>query len=144
GVISGAEALFKDIGKPMPLRVVKSHVEGLETLQYGLADAPCCDDSDVHAFQVVSSLDTVGNVPATLDDPLVRRDVIADKRQNLHDCVFRNAEAVAERNLSDRDAMLGGRFEVDMVRADAGGHGQLEFGRLLDPLGRKVCRPEWL
>jgi hypothetical protein len=74
----------------------------------------------------------------------VRRDVVPHERENQHDHVFGDADAVAVGHLGHRDAVLDRRLKIDMIGADPRRHGELELGRLGDPLRGQVRRPERL
>jgi hypothetical protein len=102
------------------------------------------DGTHVHALDVVGPGHTVGDVPATVADPLVRRQVVADQPEDHHHHVLGDADAVAEGHLGDRDAVCDRRVQVDVVGTDAGGERQLEVRRLGDPLRGQVRGPERL
>jgi len=59
------------------LAVVQLHVEGSQTAEHGEADPASGEDPDIHAFEVVGPLHAVGDVPAPLGDPVVRREEVA-------------------------------------------------------------------
>src|SRR6202034_4134859 len=99
---------------------------------------------DVHALDVVGLFNAVGDIPAAVRRPLVGGNEIAHQREDLHDGVFGDADAVAEGHLGDRDPARDRGVEIDVVRTDPGGQGQLQILRFGDPLGGQVCRPKWL
>src|SRR6202012_3068973 len=103
--------------------------------QHGLADAAGGDHADVHALDVVSAFDAVGDVPATVGRPLVGGNEIAHQREDLHHRVFGNADAIAEGHLGNRDPAGYRRIEIDMVRTDPCGEVQLEVRRF----GYSLC-----
>ena len=144
GVEGQAELVLDLGGKAALVAVVEAHVEGGQAAQHGETDPPGGEDPDVHAFEVVGPLHAVGDVPAALGDPVVGGQEVPDQGQDLHDGVLGHADAVAEGHLGHRDAPGDGRVQVDVVRADAGGDGQLEIGGLGDALGGQVGRPERL
>ena len=72
------------------------------------------------------------------------RDEVAHQRQDLHDGVLGDADAVAEGHLGDGDPAGDRGVEIDVVRTDPGGQGQLEVLRFGDPLGGQICRPKRL
>ena len=76
-----AELLLDVRGQAVPVGVVQLDVERLQPAQHRGADAPRGDRADLHALEVVRARDAVGDVPAAVDDPLVRRDVVADERR---------------------------------------------------------------
>src|SRR5271168_4119958 len=88
--------------------------------------------------------DTVGDIPAALDDPLVRGDVVPHQAENHHNHVFGDADRVAIGDLGHGDATVDSGLKIDMVRPNAGGDGELQFWRLGDPLRRQVSRPKRL
>ena len=50
----------------MPIEVVRVHVEGLESAQHHKADAAGRDGADMHALNVIGTLDAIGDVPTAL------------------------------------------------------------------------------
>ena len=119
-------------------------VERRHPAQHGQADAAGGDHADVHALDVVGALDAVGDIPAAVGDPLMGGDEVAHQREDLHDRVLGDADAVTEGDLGDRDPARDRGVEIDVVRADAGGQRQLEILRFGDPLGGQVRRPKRL
>src|SRR5277367_4243092 len=115
-------------------------VERRHPPQHGSADAAGGDHADVHALDVVGVFDAVGDIPAAVRRPLVGGNEIAHQRQDLHDGVLGDADAVAEGDLGDGDPAGNGRVEIDVVRTDPGGEGQLQIGSFGDPLGAQICR----
>src|SRR5229473_4915994 len=63
--------------KPMLIRVMQFDIERFQPPQDRRTDPACANCSDLHAFQIVSTDDTVGDVPAPLDYPLVGRNVVS-------------------------------------------------------------------
>ena len=55
-----------------------------------------------------------------------------------------DADAVAEGDLGNRDAVLDRGIQIDVIRTDSGGERQLELGRPLDPVRCQVGGPERL
>ena len=120
------------------------HVEGLEALQHGQADAAGGHGAHGHALDIVGAGHAIGDVPAAFHDPVVGRDVVAHEAEDHHHDMFGNADAIAVGHLGDGDAAIHGGLEIDMVRADAGGDGELELRSFGDALGRDVGGPKWL
>ena len=144
-LVKGQAQLAFHVGrKPVAIGVVEVDVKSLEAPQHARADATGGDRSDGHPLEVVRPLHAVGNVPSTPDDPPIGRDVIAHERQDHHHHVLRHADAVRIGHLGHRHPLRRGRLQVDVVRADTCGDGQLEVRRLGDPLCRQVRRPERL
>src|SRR5207248_1319552 len=131
-------------GQPVPVRVVQVDVEGREPAQYGGADPPGGDRPDVHALDVVRACDAVGDVPAAVEHDLVGGQVVAHLRKDHHHHVLGDADAVAVGHFGDGDAVLDGGVEVDVVRADSGGDGELQLRRPRDPFRGQVGGPERL
>ena len=119
-------------------------VERRHPPQHGSADAARGDHADVHALDVVAAFDAVGDIPAAVGRPLVGGNEIAHQRQDLHDGVLGDADAVAEGHLGDRDPAGDRGVEINMVRTDPGGEGKLEILRFGDSLGGQIRRPKWL
>ena len=136
--------LLDRVRQPVPVRVVKFHVERFEPAQSSRANATRCHGADVHAFEVVGTFDAVGDVPAAVDDPLMRRDVVAHQREDHHHDMFRHADAVRVSHLRHGDAPGHRSLQVGVIRADTGRDDQLELRRLLEPFGRHVGGPERL
>ena len=61
----------------MPIRIVKLDVEGFQPPQNSQADPPGPNGTHFHCFEIVGAGHTVRDVPATVDNPFVRRDVVA-------------------------------------------------------------------
>ncbi len=99
--------------------VVQTDVERVQPAQHRQTDPACGDRPDRHALEIVGALDAVRDVPAALHDPLVRRDVVANQRQDHHHHVFRHADAVGVGDLGDGDAAVDGRLQVDVIGSDA-------------------------
>ncbi len=126
------------------VEVVQPHVKWLEPTHYCLSDAPCRDDADIESLKVVGAFNAVGDVPAAVDHPLVRRKVIAHQCQDLHDGMLSHTDAVAVRHLGDGDTRLDRSIQVNMVRADSRRQCQLQLGRLGNSLRTEICGPEGL
>ena len=139
-----AQLPFHLVRKPVAIGVVEIDVETLEPPQHAGADAPGGDRSDGHPLEVVGPLDAVGDVPSTPDDPPVGRDVVAHERQDHHHHVLRHTDAVRIGHLGHGHPLRRGRLQVDVVRADTCGDGELQFRSLGNPLRGQVGRPERL
>ena len=50
----------------MPIEVVRVHVEGLEVAQHHKADVAGRGGADMHALNVIGTLDAIGDVPTAL------------------------------------------------------------------------------
>ena len=144
-LVEGDSELLLDLGRqPVAVRVVQPDLERLQAAEHGRADAARTDGADLHALEVVRARHGVGDVPAPLEDDLVRGQVVADERQDHHHDVLGDADRVRVRHLGDRDLVVDRGLEVDVIRADPGRHGQLQVRRLGDPLRGQVRGPERL
>ena len=102
-----AQLLLDVGGQAVAVGVVQVHVERLQTAQHGGADAAGGDGADVHALEVVRARDEVGDVPAArCTTHLVGRDVVADEREDHHDDVLADTDAVRVGDLGNGDAAL--------------------------------------
>ena len=145
GLVEGETQLLLHLcRKSVTVGVMQLDVERLQAPQDSEADPAGCDGPDGHAFDVIRPLDAIGDVPTAVDDPLVRRNVVANERQDHHHDVLRDADAVRVRDLDHRDSSVDRRLNVDVVRSDSGGDRELEVPCLGDPLSGQVRRPEWL
>ena len=63
-VVDKVELLLHGLGETVAVRVVKLAAERVHAAKHGKADAARGNSADVHAFNVVSTLDAIGNVPA--------------------------------------------------------------------------------
>jgi len=143
-VVRDVELLLDRGREAVPIGVVQPDLEWLQPPQHGPADATGADRADLHALQVVGPRHAVGDVPATVDDPPMGRDVVPHEGEDHHHHVLGHADAVAVRHLGDGDRALDRRLEIDVIRADPRRHRQLEVRRLGDPLRGQICRPERL
>ena len=119
-------------------------VEWLETPEHGGADATRRNRADVHALEVVRARDAIGDVPTTVDYPLMRRQIIAHQRENHHYDMLGYADAIAVGHLGDGHPPRHRCLQVNMIRANTGGDRELQLAGLGDSLGCQVGRPERL
>merc|ERR1712072_1220896 len=98
----------------MAVAVVKLTLEWCHAFQYGQTDAARGDGTDFHAFHVIRAFHGVGNVPATVTDDLVGRDVVSDQGQNHHANVLAHTDTVTERNFRYVDIVVDGRLQVNV------------------------------
>src|SRR5262245_51159725 len=82
------ELLLNLFRQAMLIGVVELYTEGLETPERRKADATGGNGADIHAFEVVGTLDAIGDVPAALDHPAIGRDVVAYECEDHHDDVL--------------------------------------------------------
>ena len=78
GMPSEVQFLLNRVGEPVPVVVVKMHVEGLQAAEHRKADAAGGDCTDVHALDIIRPRDAVGDIPAAPHHQLVGRYVVAD------------------------------------------------------------------
>ena len=144
GVEGQAQLLLDLRAQPVRIGIVQVQVEGLQPAQHRQADPACGDRAEMHAFDVVAALDAIGDIPPAVHRDLVRRQVVADQRQHHHHHMLGDADAVGAGHFGHGDMGAGGRFEIDVIGADAGGERQLQLLRLRDPLLGQVGGPERL
>ena len=143
--MEGHAELLLDLGRQaVSVRVVEADVERLQPAQHRGADPPGADGADLHPFEVVRAGHGVGDVPAAVDSPLVRGQVVAHEDENQHDHVLGDADAVAVGDLRDGDSAVDRRLEIDMIRADPRRDRELQVGRHGEALRRQVRGPEGL
>lgn len=107
-------------------------VEGLETAQHTLADTPNGYGTDRLALEIELVLGGGCDVPFASLDLLVCRHEVTYQDQDGHDDVLSYRYNVGAGDLGHRNTTVGfvGNVEVDMVGADTGSDGKLEFLRL--------------
>src|ERR1035438_8877648 len=93
--ISQPEFVYDICRKTMIVEIMQLHIERLQASQYCQANPAGGNCAHIHALQVISPLGAIGDVPALLNDPFIRWDVVADERQNLHHRMLGDADAVA-------------------------------------------------
>src|SRR5271165_4590891 len=76
GMPSKVQLLLDRVGEPVPIVIVKMHVEGLQAAEHGEADTAGGDGADMHALDIVGPCDAVGDVPAALHNPLIGGNVV--------------------------------------------------------------------
>jgi len=144
GVIGQVELGLNVSRETMSVIVVKLNIEGIKSAENGKTDTTRRNGTDVHAFKIVGTRDTVSDVPSTRHNLLVGGNVIADKGEDHHDDVFSNADGVAESDLSDCNVAGASSFQVDVIRADTGGETHLKVRGLSNALCRDIGRPKRL
>lgn len=119
-------------------------VEGLEAAQDTLADTADGDGTDDLALEVELVLGSLGDVPVAGLDHLVGGDEVADQGQDGHDDVLGDGDNVGAGDLGNSDSAVGlvGGIEVNVVRANTSGDGNLEVLGLGETLGGQVARVE--
>ena len=119
-------------------------VKCLEAAEHTLANAADGDSTDDLVLEIVLVLRHGGDVPVTGSNLLVGGHKVADEDQDGHDDVLSDGDDVGARDLSDRDAAIGGvcGVEVDVVGTDTSSHGKLELLGLCETLGGEVTGVE--
>ena len=131
GVDAAAANLLLDLGGQRLVVVVQKllAVEGLETAEDTLADTADSDGANDLALEVVLLLGGGGDIPVAALNHLVGGDEVADEEEDGHDDVLSDGDDVGAGDLGHGDTAIGGvgGVEVDVVRTDAGGDGDLEL-----------------
>ncbi len=119
-------------------------VERLQTAEHTLTDTANGNGTDNLTLEIVLVLGDSGNIPVTSFDLLVGRDEVADQSEDGHDDVLSDRDDVATSDLSNSDTAIGGvgSVQVDVVRANTGGDGDLQLLGLSKTLGSEVTRVE--
>jgi len=119
-------------------------VKRLETAEHTLSDAADSNRTDHLVLEIVLVLGHLSHVPLALDNLLVGGDKVADKGENGHDDVLSDGNDVGTSHLGDGDATVGlvGSVEIDMVRSNTSGNGELEVLRLGETLCGQVTGVE--
>jgi len=119
-------------------------VEGLQTAQDTLANTANGNGTDNLALEIELVLGGLGDVPVTTGDLLASGTEVADESENGHDDVLGDGYDVGAGDLGDGDAAVGlvGLVQVDVVRTNTGGDGDLEVLALLQAVGGEVTRVE--
>lgn len=94
------------------------------------------------AFEIVRVLGDSRHVPLLGHDLLMRRCIIADQDQDLHDDMFSDRDDVGTGDFGNGNLPLVGRVEVDVVGTDTSSLTQLEVLGFRDDLTGQVRRME--
>lgn len=115
-------------------------VEGLETTEDALTDAADGHGTDDLALEIELVLGGTGDIPLTGLDLLVGGHEVADEDEDGHDDVLGDGHDVGAGDLGHGDTAVGlvGRIEIDVVRSDTSGDGNLELLGLGETLGGEV------
>jgi hypothetical protein len=143
---TAAANLLLDLGLQRLVVIVKKllAVEGLQTTEHTLTDTADSDGTDDLVLQVEFVLGDSSNVPLTITDLLVGGNEVADEGEDGHDNVLSDGDDVAASDLGDGDTTVGlvGGVQVDMVRTDTSGDGDLEVLGLGQALSGEVSGVE--
>lgn len=146
GVDATAANLLLDLGSQGLVVVVEEllAVEGLQAAQDTLTDTADGDGTNDLALEVELVLGDGGDVPLAVADLVVGGDEVADQEEDGHDDVLGDGDDVGAGNLGDGDTTVGlvGGIQVDVVRADTSGDGELELLGLGQTLGSEVTGVE--
>lgn len=119
-------------------------VEGLETAEDTLTNTADSDSTDDLTLEVELVLGDGGNIPVTVLDLLVGGDKVADEKEDGHDDVLGNRDDVGASDLGNGDTAVGGvgGVQVNVVRTNTGGDGELELLGLGETLSGEVTGVE--
>lgn len=104
-------------------------IKWLESSQHTFANAPNSDCTYNLILEVIFVLSNSGDIPVSARDLLVSGDEIANKGENGHENMLCHGDDVRPSHFSDGDTTVSlvCGIEVDMVRANTGGNGELEL-----------------
>lgn len=146
GIDAAAADLLLDLGGQWLVVVVEEllAVEGLQAAQDTLTDSADGDGTDDLALEVKLVLGDGGDVPVTVANLVVGGDEVADQEEDGHDDVLGDGDDVRAGDLGDGDTTVGlvGGIEVDVIRADTSGDGELELLSLGQALSSQVTGVE--
>lgn len=138
--------LLLDLGGQRLVVVVEEllAIEGLQAAEDTLTDTANGNGTDGLALEVELVLGDGSNIPLAVTDLLVSRDEVADQGEDGHNNVLSNGDDVAASDLSNSDTAVGlvGSVEVDVVRANTSGDGDLEVLSLGQTLSGQVTGME--
>jgi hypothetical protein len=136
-LLLGAERLVVEVEQLLA-------VEGLQAAEDTLADTADGNGADDLALEIELVLGSLGDVPVSTGDLLAGRTEVADEGEDGHDNVLGDGDNVGAGDFGNGDATVGlvGLVQVDVVRTDTGGDGDLEVLALLQALGGEVARVE--
>lgn len=119
-------------------------VEGLQAAEDTLANTANGNGTDNLALEIELVLGGLGDVPVTTGDLLTSGTEVADESEDGHDNVLGDGDDVGAGDFGNGDAAVGdiGLVEVDVVRANTGGDGDLEVLALLQAVGGEVTGVE--
>jgi hypothetical protein len=119
-------------------------IEGLQAAEDTLADTANGNGTDDLTLEIELVLGGLGDVPVTTSDLLASGAEVADESEDGHDDVLGDGDDVGASDLGDRDAAVGlvGLIQVDVVRTNTGGDGDLEVLALLQAVGGEVTGVE--
>lgn len=111
-------------------------IKRLQSPQDALSDTANGDGTDDFVLEIVLALCDSCNIPVSRCDLLVGWDEVADKDEDGHDDVLGDGDDIGAGNFGHGDSAVGlvGSVEVDMIRSNTSGDGELEvfgFGETL-------------
>lgn len=146
GVNAAAADLLLDLRGQRLVVVVEEllAVEGLQAAQDALANAADGDGADDLALEVELVLGDSRDVPLAVADLVVCGDEVADQEEDGHDDVLGDGDDVGAGDFGNGDTAVGlvGGVQVDVVRADTSGDGELELLGLGQALSGQVTGVE--
>ena len=115
-------------------------IEGLESSQYTLANAPNSDCTYNLVLKVIFVLSNSGNVPVAAGNLFVSWDEVADEREDSHENMLCHGHDVGASNFSNGNTTIGFvcGIEVNVIRSNAGGNGELKLLSFSESFGRQV------
>lgn len=144
GMIGEVQLLLDRFREAVAIHVVQPDAEWFQETEDTQADPAGGDSADLHRLEVIGARDRISDVPAALQNDLMRGDEVAHQRQDRHDDMFGHDIAVAISDFGDRDVVLDRGLQVGVVGADSRRHDHLELFRFCGPLGSHVSGPEGL
>lgn len=119
-------------------------VEWLQSAEHTLTNTANGHGTNDLALKVVLVLGDFSNVPISTSNLLVCWNKVSDEDKGGHDDVLSDRDNVGSSDLGDGDTTVGlvGGIEVDVVRTNTGGDGNLELLGLGQTLSSQVSRVE--
>lgn len=146
GIYTSASNLLLDLGLEWLVVEVQEFlaVECSETSQDTLTNTAHGNGTDNLAFKIKLVLGGGSNIPFTGLDLLVCWDEVTDEDKDGHDNVLSDRDNVGASDLSNSNTAIGlvGSVQVDVIRSNTSGDGNLELLGLSETLSSKVTRVE--
>ena len=115
-------------------------VEWLESPQHTLANAPNSNCTYNLVLEVILVLSNSSDIPVSTRHLLVSWDEVANKGEDSHENMLCHRYDVGTSHFSDGDTTIGfvRGIQVNVVRSDASGNGELELFSFSESLGGQV------
>ena len=117
-------------------------VEGLQSLENARANTSGAKGTNDLTFKVVGLTSYLSNVPVTFEVLSIGGNKVADENEDGHNDVLSDRDDVGASDLVDRNVLLVGDIEIDVVGTDTGSDTTLEVLSGLEHLGGQVTRVE--